>query len=365
MLNQHKSEFFAAYVELIQGCNPREVIKELSHMGADSIFLNPQNYPNFDSNLLSNVYSQPVFFMAHASPNFFDFSYQVNKRNISIFFKMPERNVYGHTEVDFFYVPSSPLTHRFVKMALEVKRRLKSKMLLNPVIFTVSSKSADFVNNNCVSKGEFCAYPPDNKGSLTGRDVMLEALRQKCIFKTHADKFLAYLDKYFQSCVHKISNTCSQALMNKLDIDVSSVQSCFDHSFGKAESVQVDNVNEILEDDRKIRKNLGVEQFPEFYINEIKYGGSLDVFDLLMSICSTSVQEDSKECRDIDMAPELNESLSSIIIVNIFIFLVCLFFLALFIRNKMRQKFKKQVKKAIDTYMTEYSAINSDNNNLA
>lgn len=301
--------------------------------------------------------------MRHANPDFFKL--KKGRRSISIFFPMPEKSVYGHTELDFFYVPSSPLTHRFVKMALDVKRKLKSKVLLNPVIFTFSSKSKDFINDNCVSKGEYCTYEPNNKGHLTGRDVMLEALRQKCIFKTHSESFLDYLDSYFNNCLEDITKSCSENLMSKLRIDKVSVQSCFDRSFTKLETEQVDNHNEILEQDRQIRKNLGVTDSPNFYINDIKYGGSMNSIDLLLSICSTNNQLDSSECRNLDLTPDLNEGLTFIIVINVVIFLVALVFLVIFIRNRVRSKFKKEVKVAIDKYMTEYSAINNDSNNLA
>ena len=362
-LIQHESEFFAAYVSLKPTCDVREVIKELFHKGADFIFLCPHEFPNFDSNLLANVYQGPVFFMRHANPNFFEL--EKGRRSIHIFFPMPEKNVYGHTELDFFYVPSSPLTHRFVKMAISVKRTLRSKVVLNPVIFTFSSKSEEFIKNNCVSKGEFCAYDPDNEGKLTGRDVMLEALRQKCIFKTHSEKFLEYLDLYFVSCLSQMSKSCSESLMKRLRIDSNSVQSCFDHSFSSLETEQVDNHNEILDQDRQVRKKLGVTEFPDFYINNIKYNGSMNIMDLLMSICSTSSQLDTSECHNLDPTPDLNDGTGFIIAINVVIFVIALVFLIAFIRKRMRTKFKKEVKTAIDRYMTEYSAIKNDGTRLA
>lgn len=339
------------------------MIKELFHKGADFIFLCPHHFPNFDANLLANVYQGPVFFMRHANPDFFQLG--KGRRGIHIFFPMPEKSVYGHTELDFFYVPSSPLTHRFVKMALAVAKKLRSKVVLSPVIFTFSSKSADLIKNNCVSKGEFCAYDPDNEGRLSGRDVMLEALRQKCIFKTHSEAFLQYLDLYFSSCLSRISRSCSEGLMRSLSIDPAAVQTCFDHSFSTLEAEQVDNHNAILDQDRQVRKRLGVTEYPDFYINNVKYDGSMNVIDLLLSICYTNSQLDSAECRNLDTAPDSGESLKFIIALNIVIFLVALFFLFAFIRRRMRNKFKKEVKTAIDRYMTEYSAIKNDSTNLA
>ena len=130
-------------------------------------------------------------------------------------------------------------------------------------------------------------------------------------------------------------------LMSKLRIDKVSVQSCFDRSFTKLETEQVDNHNEILEQDRQIRKNLGVTDSPNFYINDIKYGGSMNSIDLLLSICSTNNQLDSSECRNLDLTPDLNEGLTFIIVINVVIFLVALVFLVIFIRNRVRSKFKK------------------------
>lgn len=355
---------FAAYALLREGCNTKNIIRELLHKGAEFIFLDAQNYPNFDQNLLTNTYSAPVFFISHHEPDFFNLSEQ-DTQSISIFFPIPEKNLDGHTELDFFYVPSSPYTSRFVNMAVQVKKRLGDKVLFNPIIFTFSSKSEEFEKNNCVSKGQFCAYDPDNSGRLTGRMVIQEAIRQKCVFKTHQSIFLDYLQAYFASCTSKMTKDCSYKIMRGLNIDPDSIITCYQNSFAKIDSVVEDNHNSILEQDQKVRKSLGVTDFPNFYINDVKYEGSLDVYDLLMSICTTGSHENSVECRSIDSTGEVSESLGSIVFVNLVIFVVCLVFLVLFIRRKMKKKFKKEIKVAIDKYMTEYSAIKNDNSNLA
>ena len=357
-------EMFASYAQLREGCNTKEIIRELLQKGSEFIFLDAKGFPNFNRNLLSNIYSAPVFFMSHHDPDFFGLSNQA-AQNISIFFPIPEKNLDGHTELDFFYVPSSPYTQRFVDMAAEVKRRLGDKVLFNPVIFTFLSKSEEFEKNNCVSKGEFCAYDPDNSGTLTGRMVIQEAIRQKCVFKTHQTHFLEYLQVYFQKCTSLMTQKCSFNIMSNLSIDSVAVQSCYNDSFAKVDTVIEDNHNSILEQDRKVRKSLGVTDFPNFYINDVKYEGSLDVYDLLMSICTTGSHETSVECRSIDSTGEVTESLTSIVIINLVIFVICLVFLVVFIRNKMKKKFKKEIKVAIDKYMTEYSAIRNDNSNLA
>ena len=75
----------------------------------------------------------------------------------------------------------------------------------------------DFIEKNCVSNGLYCAYTPsfyheykldeDPNFTMTGRDVLIQGLREKCLHKLMIDKyhdegstfytFLNYIDTCF------------------------------------------------------------------------------------------------------------------------------------------------------------------------
>lgn len=50
--------------------------------------------------------------------------------------------------------------------------------------------------DNCISGGRYCAPDPDDRGPLTGRDILLEDLRQICIYKkyTKGDTYSTWTD---------------------------------------------------------------------------------------------------------------------------------------------------------------------------
>ena len=68
--------------------------------------------------------------------------------------------------------------------------------------FTVGTNEVDqaFINKNCYGNGKYCAYETDNS-RLPGREIVLEDLRQICIYNN------AYNEKRrgtFWKYVHKV-----------------------------------------------------------------------------------------------------------------------------------------------------------------
>lgn len=66
----------------------------------------------------------------------------------------------------------------------------------------VFCKAVDFKTDSpdCTNGGRYCSPDPDFNGPLTGRDVILENLKQKCIYQNSHEVYHAYLESFVAKC---------------------------------------------------------------------------------------------------------------------------------------------------------------------
>jgi len=89
------------------------------------------------------------------------------------------------------------------------------------------------VNDACVGGGRYCGPDPDGAGPITGRDVVLENLRQVCIFKSNSKKWWDYMSNFRSLCLDSNVNiiNCSYRTMEKVGVKVSEIETCYNNSF--------------------------------------------------------------------------------------------------------------------------------------
>ena len=262
-------------------------------------------------------------------------------------------------KVDFFYVPSSQYSHKFIEALREVYLKLKDRMIFEPHIVTFTSKSNEYITNNCVSQGKYCAFDPDNEGPITGKDVIMEALRQKCIYKAGITQYFYYMDMFFTQCITKFTEECSNHLIWKSGIDSSDITSCVNNSFNKVNVNFKDNENEILAEEREKVRKLGTTHFPNIYINNLLYNGTLATFDLLLSMCS-SLNDESQECRNLSFNSNSKAEIFFIIMIHVIIYIIGVLILATVCKKLAKKRYEKDLNTVVNRYVSEYSSIRED-----
>jgi hypothetical protein len=125
-------------------------------------------------------------------------------------------------EVDLWYSSSLDLglnlDTELAAMATSFTSKNSKKPLFTPRVASYSCTKCDddFKKTTCLSDGLYCGYMPDfykeynlaEKGvSMTGREVLIQGLREKCLHKIMAEKygdegslywtFFGYVDKCF------------------------------------------------------------------------------------------------------------------------------------------------------------------------
>ena len=142
----------------------------------------------------------------------------------------------------------------------------------------------------CISGGRYCAYDPDGSaGKAEGRDIVMEDLRQICIFNVLKEKdkarWLRYVSEFYKNCMGVYTRECSEKCMNAVGVRKESVQKCVDES--------VDG-SELLLDDNKVMRSERIEWNreripfnPALVINGQLYRGDLEAESVIKAICAS------------------------------------------------------------------------------
>lgn len=241
--------------------------------------------------------------------------------------KLTPGNEHNSVEVDLWYSSSLDLG---LKMADELAAlsysfgsEHKTKSLFTPRIATFSCIGCpeEFKQKNCVSGGEYCAYTPkffdeynlkDTDFEMSGRAVLIQGLREKCLHQLISNKydsegglfftFFRYLETCFTKAdskgvtVHaKSLDDCydwSTVLINNNE-EVGYINKCVEGSFVRTGEYQTEN--RILKQDRDWANELNIQYHPSIVINNRTYHGDAKGIELAMAICA-AYKEKPDEC---------------------------------------------------------------------
>jgi len=120
----------------------------------------------------------------------------------------------NRVEYDIWYSSNNDLVLDFIQDFQDIDKKLGKQVLMTPhfVYWECKNCGNEFISANCFSAGQYCATDHGNK--LTGQEIILENLRQKCIHKQvySQDKrflFFRYVTQVHDECGSYINEECS------------------------------------------------------------------------------------------------------------------------------------------------------------
>lgn len=178
----------------------------------------------------------------------------------------------------------------------------------------ISSKQC---KSQCINHGRYCAPDPEQDFSegYDGKDVVLENLRQLCVYRVANQSqrswvWWDYVTDFHIRCPmkdKKYNKECAEGVIKSLDLDVKKIEDCM----GDPEK---DADNPLLKGEQDAQVGQGtrgdVTILPTVIINNRQYRGKLDKGAVLKAICS-GFQETTEPpvCLSEDM--ETNECLTN------------------------------------------------------
>lgn len=267
----------------------------------------------------------------------------------------------------------------------------------------ISYKSLEYNENsknsipNCIGKGLYCALPRYDLGVFDGRDIIIEDIRQKCIFNIANDLYKSnkltqknntkklyfdYMSNFFDECLNKTEKRynfyCSKDVMENLNINQNLVLECVSNSYvadSGSNIVDLDNNNKILEEEKKVKSLYKIKILPAVLINNKTILGSWNSINIQEAICA-GFKNKPFPCTEILYEYSQNKKLSTtkglsfqftfviiifLIILNVIIFLIC----KIYMNSRIGQRIENvEMNGRINSVVSNYLKLKNDNSIL-
>jgi len=227
-------------------------------------------------------------------------------------------------------------------------------------------------NEDCLSGGRYCAPDPDGSGALTGRDVVLEDLRQLCLLSSFANSefkypyWFQYMAKYNSTCRSNITESCSYSIMQEIPGSVAAVQQCIrDSAKDSGDLTLVDNT--LLRKEVRYLSGMTSSIYPAMILNNHTYRGDWEGLQLAQTICSSYFSPpDFCAAWATDTPAEANRGLGlGTVMLIVGLVLVLVLVVLLLYRAWAKRELALELRQQVNLAMSQYYALSSEGSQLA
>ena len=205
---------------------------------------------------------------------------------------MPERSV---VDVDFWFTSSSDRAINFLEDFKRIEVELGDKINFEPryVFWECTNCDAQYLENDCFGGGRYCAVESTNM-NIKGRDIVLEDLRQLCLWDNMSKAgntvgWWDYIKRVHSTCNSVINEDCSRRAHEYLQIDWEQTQQCVKKSFGNLPEDKWGDAsthNSFIDKEIKYWKDYGTNIYPSLVINQKTYRGQIEPMTVFNAICA-------------------------------------------------------------------------------
>eukprot|EP00340_Litonotus_pictus_P002429 CAMPEP_0170517792 /NCGR_PEP_ID=MMETSP0209-20121228/3657_1 /TAXON_ID=665100 ORGANISM="Litonotus pictus, Strain P1" /NCGR_SAMPLE_ID=MMETSP0209 /ASSEMBLY_ACC=CAM_ASM_000301 /LENGTH=475 /DNA_ID=CAMNT_0010803133 /DNA_START=1 /DNA_END=1428 /DNA_ORIENTATION=+ len=246
--------------------------------------------------------------------------------------------------------------HFFNEFA-EYFEKLGSKLVFVPYykytecLFCPSSNTLDDTpEDTCFFDGKFCGSFNANLEIENSRLVLLENLRQKCIFEKYpTEKYWTYMSKFSDICsdlyLPTFNKKCSKEVMKIAKISNSQVEECMTENLAP----MADDKKNYLKDDYAKYESESIHRFPQIVINKKMYKGNWLAQSIFKNICDNYLSNDDvcKPPKKVDVI-DLTESENEISAGTIILILLVIVFTMVIITYCYRRIVNKTIDETIE-----------------
>ena len=162
------------------------------------------------------------------------------------------------------------------------------------------NKSENENFDSCFSKGKYCHFPKKNSIAKSFDIVLIEDLRQKCIYLKYGNKdinyYFDYMNCFYQDCYlnEEFNIDCSNNCLDKINIKSKTIEKCVAESFGvkkKLNKNDYNNENSIFYEDHSIIAKYGLKSFPSITLNSIPIEGIIKEDKVILALCDKVINK--------------------------------------------------------------------------
>lgn len=201
-----------------------------------------------------------------------------------------------------------------------------------------------------------------NSHNVKGRDILLEDLRQQCIYKTHYTRnpglFWDYIKEVSMNCPGSVHADCSTHAHTKLKMDYEETMGCVRDTFRRGGIDDYKSENTALADERDYWNQYGAHFYPSIVINNRTYRGAFQPEAVFNSICA-GFQKPPKICGTFgDTHESIIRGIQGTTLVYIILGLIVLNILLIFCYRRISQReMKEDMRMQVNSAVSQYFAL--------
>ena len=222
------------------------------------------------------------------------------KSRVMVEINFKEKEARKKVEFKFFFSSSELKAYELINNLTKYTDKFNSQVEFTPIYVIHQSPQYDPKTAtrqlNCVTKGKYCYFPKETTIIQDGQRILIESLRQKCMFQKSKDNkqsFYEYLQNFYKDCLiftpPKFNERCSKKILDILGFPVNYLDECIAESFGVStllSSSYIDNENSIFKNEYDEILKYKLTSFPAIVINDKPLEGIINENKVMGAICN-------------------------------------------------------------------------------
>ena len=307
---------------------------------------------------------------------------EINKIRFEIKFDIANKN--NTVNYDIWYTPDIENVYTFLKNFQKYHDLLGNYAKLGVHFVTYPhfqyNENSNTPKDDCLGSGKYCIRP-GKLGITDGSIIVIESIKQKCIFDNvlkynRIILFYKFMEKFYEKCILKeqFNQVCSNEIINDVGINLDEINDCLYESFSatsyEKQQAQYQKIakNTILDKEYELRKQYLINRVPSITINGRLYIGSWKPNFVFEAICST-LNKKPKACYTEGGFQNESSGFSFIgtcliifvvLFINVVLFVACKRYLEIKVGDKIKSS---DIDKKIDTVVNSYIALRETKDN--
>jgi len=245
--------------------------------------------------------------------------------------------------IDFrlFFSSSEPKAYKLIGKIGEYLEKFGEQVVFTPHYVVHQdpyySKENPRININCL--GPYCYFPKETTIVKDGQKIMMEDIRQKCMFNYSKKKspslYYEYMSTFSKECIinkKTLNEMCSKNTLQALGYPQNYLDKCVADSFGVNDlysSAYIEKENKILKDEYDTILKYKLKSFPAVIFDDMTIYGAIKESTIIIYLCN-NVKYKPDICNSY-----INKSIKMpgkkmiyfliflLVIINIFLFFMC------------------------------------------
>ena len=303
-----------------------------------------------------------------------------NKNIIAEINFLNKKEEYERINVKFFFSSSELRAYELFNSLAQYIDKFGSQVNFTPIYVVHRAPFYDEENPirtiNCVSKGKYCYFPKDTTITKDGQAIIMEDLRQKCLYITSSNinPFFNYAKKFHSECldktITKFDEKCAKNVLTSLGLPIAVIDKCMARSFrvkDLSSNSYIDNDNIILKDEYNELLKYKLTTFPSVIINNKPLDGIIKESKIIKEICNlVKIKPEFCSFSDITGTNKRKKLLVGILIVLLIgINFIIFFIFRKYILERINERISQggfDLDSRIKNIVSNYFSINQINN---